>query len=247
MIKSHIYLAKSILNRFSYIDKDKRKLINYYDFSTKRIETSTTTSFNRKIGYYTDTNEEKLKTFSEEKIGNVINYLEAKYNDESKKNSISSKMKNVIRRYVAYQLIRDDSMMEIIKEYMSNINYNANFLSNEERFRRVLLIKQYKTLDIQQLKKNFVLTSSTSALFPYSPGYFMMNITLTPKISITLCNKKTLQDVMNTDDDIYFSTIYDDNFVLKYNQELYEVAKKNKPNILVGYKKDLVDIIKKEE
>lgn len=273
MIKSHVYLAKSILNRFSYEDKDCRKIIYYYNFDSKKIEKDTTTSFNRIKGYYTDTNEEILKSLSEDKIGNIIYFLEEKFKNNNYNFSLNTKMKRTIKRYVVYQLIRDDSMMQMVKDAMSNINYNAPYISTKERTRRKQIVYQYKITDLQELKnefinyeqilnmffsvvnklgiiiffnttkRNFVLTSSTSALNPYSQGYFMMNITLTPKICVTLCNKDTLRNGINMDDDIYISKLEDDKFVLKYNKELYEVAKKNKPNILVGFKEDLEEII----
>lgn len=273
MIKSHVYLAKSILNRFSYEDKDGRKIIYYYNFDSKKIEKDTTASFNRIKGYYTDTNEDILKSLSEDKIGNIISFLEGKFKNNNYNFSLNNKMKRTIKRYVVYQLIRDDSMMQMVKDAMSNINYNAPYISEKERIRRKQIAYQYKIMDLQELKnefinyeqilnmffsvvnrlgiiiffnttkRNFVLTSSTSALNPYSQGYFMMNITLTPKICVTLCNKDKLRNGININDDIYISKLEDDEFVLKYNKKLYEVAKKNKPNILAGFKEDLEEII----
>lgn len=275
MIKSHVYLPKSILNRFSQRDKDGKKIINYYNFDTKKIENATTTSFNRKLGYYTDENEVKLKTFSEEKIGNVIKELEENFKSNGLNFVISNNSKKVIKKYVSYQLIRDDSIMQMIKDTLSNINYNANYLSIEEKKRRFLLSAQYKKMSLKQLKnyfieieesltvffstvnelgivimfnetnKDYLLTSSTSALNPYSKGYFMMNITLTPKISVMLCNKNTLKNEISINDDFYLSKVSDDKFVDDYNKELYNVAIKNKPNILVGSRKELEIIIQK--
>lgn len=76
MIKSHIYLAESILKRFSYVDSNGRPTIDYIDLSTHEIKRETVRRFNRTIGYYTFDNEQKLKNYAEDKIGNVIARLE---------------------------------------------------------------------------------------------------------------------------------------------------------------------------
>lgn len=273
MVKSHVYLAKSILNRFSHKDKDKRNLIYYYNFDTNKIEESTTASFNRINGYYTDTNESILKRFSEEKIGNVINFLEKKDRIEEYDFKLPDKMKKIIKQYVAFQLIRNDSMMQIVKESMKNLNYNAPYISKNERQKRLGIIERYKKIDLKTLKndfieyepsmrmftksvdslgiiilfnktnRNFVLISSTSALNPYSIGYFTMNITLTPRICITLCNKDTMKKALGISEDVFISKVVNEEFVLNYNKDLYQVAKNNKPNMLVGFEKELKEII----
>ncbi len=277
MIKSHVYLAKSILNRFSKEDKNKRKLINYIDFKDNSIRNSTTASFNRKLGYFSDENEQKLKRFSEEKIGNVIIELKSKYEKYGINFIISPKTKKIIKKYVCYQLIRDDAMVEYIKEYFSTINCKRYYLSNENLIKLYELKESYKNISINELKnrlidieeemdtffesmsnlgilirfnntnRKFVLTSSTTALNPYSKGYFMMNITLTPEITVTLCDKNTLRDVLEISDDFYIAEIKDEKAVVQYNQHMYETAKKNKPHIIVGFKEDLQELIARNE
>ena len=277
MIKSHVYLAKSILNRFSKEDKNKRKLISYIDFKDNSIRNSTTASFNRKLGYFSDENEQKLKRFSEEKIGNVIIELKSKYEKYGINFIISPKTKKIIKKYVCYQLIRDEAMVEYIKEYFSTINCKRYYLSNENLIKLYELKESYKNISINELKnrlidieeemdtffesmsnlgilirfnstnRKFVLTSSTTALNPYSKGYFMMNITLTPEITVTLCDKNTLRDVLEISDDFYIDEIKDEQAVVQYNQHMYETAKKNKPHIIVGFKEDLQELIARNE
>jgi len=273
MIRSHVYLAKSILNRFSYRDKDNKMMVYFIDFKRNVIDKDTTASFNRYLGYFTDENEKKLKRFSEEKIGNIIAELKSKYKEYGINFKISPKTKKIIKKYVCYQLIRDDTMAEYIKEFFSNINCKKYYLSNENLIKLYGLKEYYSNISINKLKnrlidieeemdtffesmtnlgilirfnstnRKFVLTSSTTALNPYSKGYFMINITLTPEISITLCNKKTLKDVLEISDDFYIAEIKDEQVVLQYNKELYETAKKNNPHIIVGYRKELEELI----
>lgn len=273
MIKSHVFLAKSILNRFAYRDKDNRLLVDFINFEENIIDTDTTASFNRILGYFSEENEKKLKKFSEEKIGNVINELKIGHEKFGTNFKISSKTKKIIKKYVCYQLIRDDSMMEYMKDYFSKINCKQYYLSNEKLIRLYELKVCYKNITINQLKnrlidiedemdtffesmsnlgilirfnttnRKFVLTNSTTALNPYSEGYFMMNITLTPEICITLCSKKTLKKVLEIVDDFYIAEIKDEKLVFQYNKEMYETAKKNKPHVIVGRKEELEEIM----
>ncbi len=273
MVKSHVYLAKSVLNRFSHRDKDKRKLIYYYNFDTNKIEESTTASFNRINGYYTDINENILKRFSEEKIGNVINFLEKQDRIKEYDFKLPDKMKKIIKQYVAYQLIRNDSMMQMVKESMKNLNYNALYISENERQRRIDIIERYKKIDLKCLKndfieyepiiktffksleslgiiiafnktsRNFVLISNAAPLNGYTVVDTIMNITLTPKICIGLCDKEKMQKKLKIDDDTIITKIVEEVFVLKYNKDLYKAAKNNKPNLLVGFEKEFKEII----
>ena len=275
-IKSHVFLAKSILNRFAYRDKDNKLLVNFIDFEKNEISEDTTASFNRELGYFSYENEMKLKKFSEEKIGNVITELKREYENNGTSFRISAKTKRIIKKYVCYQLIRDEAMIEYVKSYFSKINCKQYYLSNENLMRLHELKDCYTNITVKELKnklieiedeidtffesmkslgiviifnrtnRKYVLSSSTSALNPYSEGYFMMNITLTPEISIMLCDKKTLKGVLEISDDFYISEIKDEQFILQYNKDMYETAKKNKPHIIVGYRKELEEIIEKK-
>ena len=275
MIKSHVFLAESILKRFSYRDKDSRKLIDYIDFKNNCIKTDTTKHFNTQNGYFTDINEQKLKTFAEETIGNIIYELDKKHRKYGTNFNISYKIRKNIKKYICYQLIRDDAIVEFIKEYFSKINCKRYYLSNENLMRLHELKDCYSNVTINELKnrlieieeemdtffesmvnlgilirfnntdRKFVLTSSTTALNPYSDGYFMMNITLTPEICVTLCNKKTLKRVLEISDNFYIAEIKDEQVVVQYNKEMYETAKKNTPHIIVGFRKELEEIMDK--
>ncbi len=66
-IDSHIFIPKSILNRFARIDKKNRKIINYIDCNDMQIKSSTTESFNTQLGYYSKQNEKILSDESESK------------------------------------------------------------------------------------------------------------------------------------------------------------------------------------
>ena len=273
MIRSHVYLARCMLKRFSVRDDNNHLMVAYYDFDDKKIKYDSITSFNRVEGYYSDINEAKLKRFSEEKIGNVIKNLKNNFNNYGLNFKLSAKDKKIIKKYISYQLIRDDSIMKMIKSYMNNGNINSNFLSNNKKIELIMRRKMLSSMELQSLKnyfisyeeplrmffssvcdlgivisfntteKKYVLTSSSSALFPYDPGYFMMNFTLTPEISITLCNLNTMKNILSIDDDFILTEVKDEKVVLDYNKELYKVAKKNMPNILVGFEKELKELI----
>lgn len=276
-IRSHKYLAESILNRFAEPDDNNRKIIYYIDFEDNKIKSTTTSSFNKEEGYYTEENEGNLKRVSEEKIGNVISELQRKHEKNGINFNISIKSKQIIKKYVSYQLIRDDSMVEYIINFFANLDCEKYYLSNEELNRLKELKRCYSNITVKQLKnrlieteeetemffepvsnlgiiilfnmtnRKFVLTSSTSALNPYSPGHFIMHITLTPEINIALCNKKSLKSYLEIDRNIYLSEIRDKEFILEYNKGLFEVAKKNKPHKIVGFKRDLEELINKEK
>ena len=273
MIRSHVYLARCMLKRFSIRDDNNHLIVAYYDFGDKKIKYDSITSFNRVEGYYSNVNEAKLKRFSEEKIGNVIENLKNNFNNYGLNFKISTKDKKIIKKYISYQLIRDDSMMEMIKGYMRDGNINSNFLSNNKRIELIMRRKMISSMGLKSLKnyfisyeeplrmffssvsdlgivisfnsteRKYVLTSSSSALFQYDPGYFMMNFTLTPEISITLCNLNTMKSVLSIDDDFILTEAKDEKVILNYNKELYTVAKKNLPNILVGFEKELKELI----
>ena len=115
-IKSHIYLAESILKRFSFQDKNKRYLINYIDIKTMQIKQETIRRFNRELEYYTYKIEQKLKSNSEEKIGNVIAKLENHRNQNNTDFVLSKQDRNILTKYLAYQWLRSDYLMQIIKE-----------------------------------------------------------------------------------------------------------------------------------
>ena len=71
-INSHIYVPKSILNRFSTRDEKNRKIIQYIDLEDMQVKKAKTSSFNTRLGYYNKENEEILSREAESKIGNVI-------------------------------------------------------------------------------------------------------------------------------------------------------------------------------
>lgn len=67
-INSHVYIPKSILNRFAKVDEKNRKIIKYIDCNDIQIKTSTTASFNTQLGYYSK-QEEIINSFNLRAIG----------------------------------------------------------------------------------------------------------------------------------------------------------------------------------
>ena len=114
MINSHVYLARSILNKFSYRGKNNAHMIKYIDTNDMIIKEKSTKKFNSELGYYSYNNEQLLKNNIEEKIGIIIHKLE-----ENRKNNITDfvlleKDKFYLTTYLAYQWLRSESLVETI-------------------------------------------------------------------------------------------------------------------------------------
>jgi hypothetical protein len=244
-IKSHIYLAESILKRFSFQDKDKKYWLNYIDINTMQIKKETARKFNRELGYYTYKNEQKLKSNSEEKIGNVITKLENHRKSNKTDFILSKKDKEVLTKYLAYQWLRSDYLMQSIKDKLNALlpirNLKNLFIDEEERTR--LITKQTAEMGIcivfNNTSRGYVINSSTSVVNKDSSDYYIVTIILTPNIAVRYTKKDSLKNVLNLKDDVYITTVCDEKIILEENINTFKATYNSSPNFVVGRKKDL--------
>ena len=125
-INSHIYVPKSILNRFATSDEKNRKIIQYIDLEDMQVKKAKTSSFNTRLGYYNKENEEILSREAESKIGNVIKKIE---NIDDLAN-LNTKDIESIYRYLSYQILRTDYFAYELNNRFKT-NWNNKFIKNE--------------------------------------------------------------------------------------------------------------------
>ena len=70
-----------------------------------------------------------------------------------------------------------------------------------------------------------------------------MRISLTPKIQLAFCKKELIHFCFKTQNDYTVIEENNGNAVINYNKGLFEGAKHNKPNILVGYRQDIEKVL----
>lgn len=249
-IKSHIYLAESILKRFSFQDKNKKYWLNYIDTNSMQIRLESTRRFNRELGYYTYKNELKLKSNSEEKIGNIITKLENHRKNNKTDFILSKKDKEILTKYLAYQWLRSDYLMQEIKNRI-NVFLPIKNLKNlfiEEEDRTKLITKQTEEMGIcivfNNTNSGYVINSSTSVFNKDSSDYYIVTIILTPNIAIHYSKKDSLKNVLELQDDVYITTINDEKIILEENMRTLNATYNLSPNFVVGRKKDLEMILK---
>ena len=248
-IKSHIYLAESILKRFSFQDKNKRYLINYIDIKTMQIKQETIRRFNRELEYYTYKIEQKLKSNSEEKIGNVIAKLENHRKQNNTDFVLSKQYRNILTKYLAYQWLRSDYLMQIIKEKFNSplsIKQLKNILIDKED-NTELISKLTSEMGIGIIFNNtnngYVINSATSVWNTNSKDYYIITIILTPNIAIRYCKKNSIKKILGLDNDYFINIINDDDIILNENINTLKATYNNNPNFVVGRKKDLEILI----
>ena len=248
-IKSHIYLAESILKRFSFQDKNKRYLINYIDIKTMQIKQETIRRFNRELEYYTYKIEQKLKSNSEEKIGNVIAKLENHRKQNNTDFVLSKQDRNILTKYLAYKWLRSDYLMQIIKEKFNSplsIKQLKNILIDKED-NTELISKLTSEMGIGIIFNNtnngYVINSATSVWNTNSKDYYIITIILTPNIAIRYCKKNSIKKILGLDNDYFINIINDDDIILNENINTLKATYNNNPNFVVGRKKDLEILI----
>lgn len=249
-IKSHIYLAESILNRFAYRDKDNRKIIDYIDLENMKIDSCTTRSFNTMFGYYTNENEEALKRKSEDKIGGVIRKLEKNRTDGNIEFRLSVEEKNIIKKYLAYQWIRNDSIIQILNKELefgidARILKNV-FIENEEEHKYFITC----TFDLDMIiffnntNVQYIINSSSSTINSSSEKYYIINMVLTPNILISFCKKGSIKKYLNLDTDCIIKLVPSTDAVMDCNIHTLNVAYREEPHFVVGRKRELEATLK---
>ena len=201
-INSHIYVPKSILNRFVMNDEKNRKIIQYIDLEDMQVKKATTASFNTQLGYYSKENEGVLSKEAESKIGNVIKKIE-NIDDKSKfnKKDIESMYK-----YLAYQILRMDYFSYELNNCFKT-NWNNKFIKNE-------LIKEESELDtvynviknedihviVNKSETNFVLPINSMYTFNLDSNEYIWLLILSPNIAISFMPENTIKKISNDKD-----------------------------------------------
>ena len=270
-IKSHISLSKSILERWKVIDsKTNRHLIYYYDFDKKEIKSKTTKSFNIELGYYSRTNEKRLKDYSEDPIGRVIKELQDNYINHGIDFVLPSDSLKTIKKYITYQLLRDDSAVKLLidsgyvllKKTSDGINLD-NYCFHSQSIRdskndliemetdfsiifsvldRLAMVIIFNNSDIR-----YLVSSSTTVLNPNSKEYYGIMISLAPNIIVMLCDEQSLKEVTKTEGNLRIKETNEIDFVLDYNRRVFETAKKNKPHYVAGFPEELQLLIEQRD
>lgn len=202
-INSHIYVPKSILNRFATIDEKNRKILQYIDFKDMQIKTTITSSFNTKLGYYSKQNEEILSREAESKIGNVIKKIE-NIDDNTK---LNKKDIESIYRYLSYQILRTDYFSHELNNCFKT-NWNNKFIKNELIREEMELDTVYNVIKDEDIhiimdnsKTKFVLPINSMYTFKPNSNKYIWILILSPNIAISFMPKGTIQELSNGKDD----------------------------------------------
>ena len=202
-INSHIYVPKSILNRFATIDEKNRNILQYIDFRDMQIKKATTSSFNTKQGYYSKQNEEILSREAESKIGNVIKKME-NIDDNTK---LNKKDIESIYRYLAYQVLRTDYFSYELNNRFKK-NWNNKFIKNELIREEIELDTVYNVIkdeDIHIIIDNseikFVLPINSMYTFKSNLNEYIWILILSPNIAIAFMPKGTIRKLSDGKDD----------------------------------------------
>ncbi len=244
-INSHIYLAESILKRFSFQDKNKKYWISYIDIENMKIKQETARKFNRELGYYTYKNEQKLKSNSEEKIGNVIVKLENHRINNKTDFILSKKDKETLTKYLAYQWLRSDFLMQKIKDkfnaFLPIKALKNMFIDEEDRTRLITKLTEEMGICIvfNNTDNGYVINSATSVLNKDSSDYYIVTIILTPNIAVRYCKKNSIKNILKLQDDVFITTIEDQNIILEENIQTFKATYNASPNFVVGRERDL--------
>lgn len=202
-INSHIYVPRSILNRFATIDDKNRKIIQYIDFKDMQIKKAKTASFNTQLGYYSNQNEEILSREAESKIGNVIKKIE-NINDNIK---LNKKDIEAIYRYLAYQILRTDYFSHELNNRFKT-SWNNKFIKNELIREETELNTVYNVIKdedihiiIDNLETKFVLPINSMYTFKPNSNEYTWILILSPNIAVAFMQKGTIKKLSNGKDD----------------------------------------------
>lgn len=220
-INSHIFIPKSILNRFAKIDEKNRKIIKYIDCNDMQIKSSTTASFNTQLGYYSKENEKILSNESESKIGNVIRKIQ----DIDDNTVLNEKDVEYIFKYLSYQILRTEFFSrELNKRFGTNLN--SKFIKNElikEEVELNTLYNVIKNEDIHVIINNsnvkFVLPTNSMYTFNPNSNEYTWILVLSPNIAVSFMPQGTIKKLGNGKDSGKAK-------ILEFGKEQEEIIKK---------------------
>lgn len=252
-INSHIFVPKSILNRFSNKDEKGNNIVKYIDLNDMQVKSAKTSSFNTQLGYYNINNEKILDKEAESKIGNVImKLLKLNLGEELKESEI-----NMIYKFLTYQIIRTEYFSEKLKERLG-INIRNKVIKNvmiAKENEINTLYKVVKNLDmhiiINKTDNKFIIPISTMYTFnSESESDFIWIQILSPDIAIVFMDKGKIKKIS--------SGKYDGNVqILLFEEEQKKIIdgfniraivaqykEKTKMRYVIGRKKELEKYLK---
>lgn len=268
-IKSHTYISKSILNRFCTSNDKGVKVVNYIDFNELKVKEQSPKKFMVEEGYFSSSNEKRMANDVENKIGNIIKKINTNILNNTNF-ELTDKEQRIIKKYAAYQLIKDDELLNFIKDLF---DLNNNFPYSNKHYilllekRKIFNLGTYKDLknifiEVEKEQKTFLGSVEelaiivhinktptpfliTNSIFDTKKGpLILLKYTLTPQIAISLFKKKFLSEKLKTNESYFVDYITDEHIIKKYNENIFFTAKQNFPNILVGEKKELNRLLK---
>lgn len=249
-IDSHIFLPKSILNRFANIDEKNRKIIKYIDLNDMQMKCSTTASFNTELGYYSNENERVLSKEAESKIGNVITKLES----IDKNTVITERDIEFIYRFLAYQVIRTDFFANRIKEHFKIFSDNKDIknilISEEKNFD--IIYRVIKRMDIHIIinRTNEKFVIPINSMYTFNPNsneeYIWVQI-LSPTIAVAFMKEGTVSKLSGTDEKIKILEFTNKqiDIIRSFNLRALGVTYKDNPKMkyVIGLEEELNDLM----
>lgn len=112
-IKSHVYIPRFVLKYFGSGDA---KNINYINGDYKIIKRSSPKLFNAEKGFFDEQSEGVFNKFSENVLASFLVKAVNELNNDSFFNSLNLENIDVIRRFLAYQLYREETLIEAIRK-----------------------------------------------------------------------------------------------------------------------------------
>ena len=245
-IKSHKYIPRSILRHFSERDKNNHYMIYYITSDSNKINARSIKSFNTENGYYSGTNEKILAKEEEEPLGAFIHNFSSQVN----KKEISENNIVALRRYLSYQMLRSDFLIEQIKKKLhlqDEIKKIKNDLIQQEKITSVInkIVERMDVMIlINQHENGFLVPLNTIiSLNPNSGDDYVIVQILSPKIAVAFmaegsfkllgCKNKGKIEIFNiTKDCVDF-----------LNRKAFLDVKSRKNDYLIGKKQDLNSLL----
>ena len=245
-IKSHKYIPRSILRHFSERDKNNHYMIYYITSDSNKINARSIKSFNTENGYYSGTNEKILAKEEEEPLGAFIHNFSSQVN----KKEISENNIVALRRYLSYQMLRSDFLIEQIKKKLhlqDEIKKIKNDLIQQEKITSVInkIVERMDVMIlINQHENGFLVPLNTIiSLNPHSGDDYVIVQILSPKIAVAFmaegsfkllgCKNKGKIEIFNiTKDCVDF-----------LNRKAFLDVKSRKNDYLIGKKQDLNSLL----
>lgn len=193
-VNSHVYIPKTILKNFSFPDKNgsKARFTSYIKLPYGKVHYGNIKNLNTQNGAYTSENEKILDTEYESYLGNLV----ANINKEIEKGKITKRLFDVakVKKFFAYQAIRDDACMRNIALLSGTRKLDDNQIFNMKN----TLIRDESNINIvsRLFDKDALIVMINMEGYLFGSNYIVnmsdgdkhgsVGISLTPKIFLML-------------------------------------------------------------